>query len=138
LAEQIKFTDWVGVAETDPDTNQEIKKIGTQAKDGISSIWLSGSGEGTIQLTLTSKKSIASEYFSYRIDNVDNLMISSASRTCESNCLTEYVSKNGEVIKTMKRGLKMKLEYDTLPDTTHRPTFSLRGFSKAYKWLMAE
>ena len=139
-AEQIKFADWVGIEETDPATNKKSRQIGTVAKDGISTLWLSDSdtGDKTIELTLKSKKKIASEYFSYRIDRVDTLEIRSAIKGCESNCLTDFVPNNGELIKTMKRGLRMKLEYDSYPDIAQKPTFSLRGFSKAYAWLLTE
>ena len=139
-AEQIKFADWVGIEETDPATNKKSRQIGTFAKDGISTLWLSApdAGGDSIELTLKSKKKIASVYFSYRIDRVDTLAIRSAIRGCESNCLTDFVLKNGELIKTMKRGLRMKFEYDSNLDIAQKATFSLRGFSKAYNWLLTE
>jgi len=140
FAGQLKFGDWVGIEGPDPLTHKQSKKIGTFAKDGISTLWLadSESGEETIQLTLQSKKTMASEYFSYRIDRVGTLTISSAIKGCESNCLTDDVSKKSELIKTMKRGLQIKFEYDSYPDITQNPTFSLRGFSRAYNWLLTE
>jgi hypothetical protein len=140
FAGQLKYGDWVCILETDPLTNKESKRIGTFAEDGISTLWLSDSDsdEESVQLTLKSKKTMASEYFSYRIDNIDTLTIRSAIKGCESNCLTEYVPRNGELIKTMKRGLQIKFEYDSYPDITQNPTFSLRGFSKAYNWLLTE
>ncbi len=138
LAEQIKFGDWVCIQEPDPATNSDRKRIGTYARDGISTLWLaeSDAGEDRIQLTLKSQKKIASVYFSYRIDRVDTLTIRSAIKGCESNCLTDFVPRNGELIKTMKRGLRIKFEYDSYPDIAQKPTFSLRGFSKAYQWLL--
>ena len=140
FAGQLKFGKWVGIQEPDPLTNKQSKKIGTFAKDGISTLWLAGSesDEETIQLTLKSKKKMVSEYFSYRIDRVDTLTIRSALKGCESNCLTESVPRNGELITTMKRGLQIEFEYDSYPDITQNPTFSLRGFSKAYNWLLTE
>lgn len=137
-AEQVKFGDWVGMEETELTTHQKTKKIGTRAKDGISSIWLSDSSRDTIELTLISEKQIASDYFSYQIDRIENLTIRSALKGCESNCLTDDVSRNGELIKNMKRGLILKVEYDSFPDITQNPIFSLRGFSRAYRWLTAE
>jgi len=139
-AEQIKFADWVGVEEMDPALNEKNRQIGTFAKDGISTLWLAqpAAGEDRILLTLKSKKKIASEYFSYRIDRVDTLVIRSAIKGCESNCLEDYVARNGELIKTMKRGLKIEFEYDSEPDVAQKPTFSLRGFSRAYNWLLSE
>ncbi|MEJ2691317.1 MAG: hypothetical protein P8130_15520 [Deltaproteobacteria bacterium] len=127
LAAQLKFGDWVGIAETDPLTDKENKKIGTFAKDGISALWLSvsDSGEQRIQLALESKKIIASDYFSYRIDNVDTLMISSALKGCESNCLIEYLPQKGGLIQSMKDGLRIKFEYDSYPDITQNPTSDL-------------
>lgn len=138
FADQLRFRDWVGIEELDPLTNQQSKKIGTFAKDRISSLWLSDAGldAETVQLTLESKKEMASEYFSYRIDRVDTLTIRSAIKGCESNCLTDDVLKKGELIKTMKSGLQIKFEYDSYPDVTQNPTFSLRGFSRAYNWLL--
>ena len=138
LAEQLKFRDWVGLEETDPATNQKIKKIGTRAQDGISSIWLSDSGPDTLQLILMSEKTISSDYYSYRIDRIDNLVIRSALKGCESSCLTDDVPKTGEFIKNMKRGIKLKLEYESDPDVGQKPTFSLKGFSRAYRWLVTE
>ena len=139
-AEQMKFADWVGIEETDPATNIKSRQIGTAAKDGISTLWLSepDTGGDNIELTLKSEKKIASEYFSYRIDNVDTLAIRSAIKGCESNCLVDSIPKNGELIKTMKRGLKIQFEYDSYPGTSQKPTFSLRGFSRAYHWLLSE
>jgi hypothetical protein len=139
-AEQIKFADWVGIEETDPATNIKSRQIGTVAKDGISILRLSqpDAGGDNIELTLKSAKKIASVYFSYRIDRVDTLAIRSAIKGCESRCLTDFIPKNGELIKTMKRGLRMKFEYDSHPDITQKPTFSLRGFSKAYWWLLSK
>lgn len=137
-AEQIKFADWVGIEETDPATNIKSRQIGTFAKDGISTLWLSevDAGGDNIQLTLKSAEKIVSLYFSYRIDKVDTLMIRSALGGCESHCLKDSIPKNGELIKTMKRGLKIQFEYDSYPDTAQKPTFSLRGFSNAYRWLL--
>ncbi len=140
LAEQIKFIDWVGIEETDPATNTQSRQIGTFAADGNSSLWLavSASGADRIQLTLKSDNMIASDYFSYRIDKVDTLTIRSAIKGCNANCLTDEVTKNSELIKTMRRGLRIKFEYDSVPDITRKPTFSLRGFSRAFKWLLTE
>ncbi len=140
FAGQQSFGDWIGIEEPDPLTQKQSKKIGTFADDGISTLWLSDSdsdGE-TLQLILESKKTMASEYFSYRIDRIGTLTISSAIKGCESNCLTDDVSKKSELIKTMKRGLQIKFEYDSYPDITQNPTFSLRGFSRAYNWLLTE
>lgn len=139
-AEQIKFGDWVGIEEMDPALNQKSRRIGTFAKDGISSLWLAQpeAGEDRIRLTLKSKKKIASEYYSYRIDRVDNLVIRSAVKACEANCLEEFVPGNSELIKTMKRGLKIEFEYDSDPDIAQKPTFSLKGFSRAYYWLLVK
>lgn len=139
-AEQIKFTDWVAIEETDAETNTKSRQIGTFAKDGISSLWLAApdAGGDNIELTLKSEKKIASVYFSYRIDRVDTLAIRSAIKGCESSCLVDFVSKNGELIKTMKKGLRIEFEYDSYPDTAQKPTFSLKGFSKAYNWLLSE
>jgi hypothetical protein len=138
FAAQLKFGDWVGFAETDPLTAKNNKKIGTFAKDGISTLWLtvSDSGEQKIQLTLESKKIIASDYFSYRIDNVDALAITSAIKGCESSCLIEYLPQKSELIQSMKDGLRIKFEYDSYPDITQNPVFSLRGFTKAFNWLV--
>jgi hypothetical protein len=140
FAAQLKFGDWVGIAESDPLTAKESKKIGTFAKDGISVLWLSvsDSNEEKIQLTLESKKIIASDYFSYRIDNVDALAISSAIKGCESSCLIEYLPQKSELIQSMKIGLRIKFEYDSYPDITQNPTFSLRGFTKAFNWLVSK
>ena len=140
FAAQLKFGDWVGIAETDPLTAKESKKIGTFAKDKISTLWLSGSdsGEEKIQLILESKKIIASDYFSYRIDNADTLAISSAIKGCESSCLIEYLPQKSELIQSMKGGLRIKFEYDSYPDITQNPTFSLRGFTKALNWLVGK
>jgi hypothetical protein len=139
-AEQIKFADWVGVEEMDPALNKKSRQIGTFAKDGISTLWLAqpAAGEDSVLLTLKSKKKITSEYFSYRIDSVDTLVIRSAIKGCESNCLEDFVARNGELIKTMKRGLKIEFEYDSEPNIDQKPTFSLRGFSRAYNWLLSE
>lgn len=139
-AEQIKFANWVGIEETDAATNIKSRQIGTVAKDGNSALWLSDpdAGGDNIELTLKSAKKIVSVYFSYRIDRVDTLAIRSAIKGCESNCLTDFIPKNGELIKTMKRGLRMKFEYDSYPDIAQKPTFSLRGFSKAYWWLLSK
>ncbi len=140
FAEKTTFGDWVCMEETDPKTKKKIKKIGTFAKDGLSSLWMSESdfGSGTIQLTLKSKNIIVSEYFSYRIDKNKALTLSTASRTCESYCLTEYVMKNGKLIKTMKKSYRMMFEYYTYPEIVNQPTFSLIGFTKAYNWLLSE
>jgi hypothetical protein len=139
-AEQIKFADWVGTEKTDPATNIKSRQIGTVAKDDISTLWLSDpdAGGDNIELTLKSEKKIASVYFSYRIDKVDTLAIRSAVKGCESNCLIDFVPKKGELIKTMKKGLKIEFEYDSYPDIVQKPTFSLRGFSKAYRWLLSK
>jgi hypothetical protein len=139
FAAQLKFGDWVGIGETDPLTAKESKKIGTLTRDGVSTLWLtvSDSGEQKIQLTLESKKIIASDYFSYRIDNVDTLTISSAIKGCESSCLIEYLPQKSELIEYMKSGLRIEFEYDSYPDITQNPTFSLRGFTKAFNWLVS-
>lgn len=138
FAGQLKYGDWVCILETDPLTNKESKRIGTFAKDGISTLWFSDSDsdEETIQLTLKSKKTMASEYFSYRIDNIDTLTIRSAIKGCESNCLTDYVPMKGEFIKTLKRALRIQFEYDSYPQIAQNPAFSLRGFTRAYNWLV--
>ena len=138
FAGQLKYGDWVCILETDPLTNKESKRIGTFAEDGISTLWLtdSDSDEETIQLTLKSKKAMAAEYFTYRIDNIDTLTIRSAIKGCGSNCLTEYVPKQGEFIKTLKRALRIQFEYDSYPQIAQNPTFSLRGFTKAFNWLV--
>jgi len=139
-AEQIRFADWVGVEETDPATNNKSRQIGTFAGDGISSLWLAESNgeENRIRLTLKSKKKIAAEYFSYRIDRVDTLVIRSAVKGCESSCLEDFVPSNGELVKTMRRGLKIEFEYDSDPDIPQKPIFSLRGFSRAFHWLVGK
>jgi hypothetical protein len=139
-AEQNKFADWVGIEETDSATNIKSRQIGTFAKDGISTLWLSevDAGGDNIELTLKSAEKIVSVYFSYRIDRVDTLMIRSALKGCESHCLKDSIPKNGELIKTMKKGLKIRFEYDSYPDNAQKPTFSLRGFSSAYNWLLSE
>jgi len=138
FAGQLKYGDWVCISETDPLTNKESKRIGTFAKDGISTLWVSDSGpdEETIQLTLRSEKKMASEYFSYRIDNIDTLTIRSAVKGCGSKCLTEYIPKKDSFIKTLKRALRIQFEYDSYPQITQNPTFSLRGFTKAYNWMV--
>jgi hypothetical protein len=138
FAGQLKYGDWVCILETDPLTNKQSKKIGTFAEDGISALWLSDSdsdGE-SVQLTLKSKKTMASEYFSYRIDNIDTLTIRSAIKGCESNCLIEYIPKKAAFIKTLKRALRIQFEYDSYPQIAQNPTFSLMGFTKAYNWLV--
>ena len=139
FAGQLKFGDWVGILETDPLTNKESKKIGTFAKDGISTLWLSDadSDEETLQLILKSEKTMASEYFSYRIDNIDTLTIRSAIKGCESKCLMEDIPKQGAFVNTLKRALRIRFEYDSFPQITQNPTFSLRGFTKAYNWLVS-
>jgi hypothetical protein len=139
-AEQFKFADWVGIEETDPATNIKSRQIGTVAKDGISTLWLSDldAGGDNIELTLKSSEKIASVYFSYRIDSVDTLVIRSALKGCESHCLKDSIPKKDELIKTMKRGLRMQFEYDSYPDVAQQPMFSLKGFSKAYWWLLSK
>ena len=139
-AGELKYQDWVCISETDPLTNKESKRIGTFAADDISTLWLSDpdSDEETIQLTLESKKTMASEYFSYRIDNIDTLTIRSAIKGCESKCLTDYVPKKDAFIKTLKRALRIQFEYDSFPQIAQNPTFSLRGFTKAYNWLVSK
>jgi hypothetical protein len=140
LAEQIKFADWVGTEETDPATNIKSRQIGTVAKDGISTLWLADldAGGDNIELMIKSSEKIASVYFSYRIDRVETLVIRSAIKGCESHCLKDSIPKKGELFKTMKRGLRMQFEYDTYPDIAQKPIFSLRGFSKAYRWLLSK
>ena len=140
LAEEIQFADWVGIEAPDPTTNTNRKKIGTYAGDGNSSLWLMVSATVTdrIELTLKSDRTIVSDYFSYQIDRVDNLVLRSATKGCNGNCLTDEVGKNGELIRTMRRGLRIKVEFDAAPDLTRQPTFSLRGLSSAYKWLLAD
>ena len=139
-AEQFKFADWVGIEETDPATNIKSRQIGTVAKDGISTLWLSDldAGGDNIELTLKSSEKIAAVYFSYRIDSVDTLVIRSAIKGCESHCLKDSIPKKDELIKTMKRGLRMQFEYDSYPDVAQQPMFSLKGFSKAYWWLLSK
>jgi len=139
-AAQLRFGDWVGIAETDPTTAKAAKKIGTSARDGTSSIWLSAgdSGEAKIQLSLESKKLIALDYFSYRIDNVGTLTINSAIKGCESSCLIEYIPRTSELIQSMKGGLQISFEYDAYPDITQHAIFSLKGFTKAFNWLISE
>ena len=138
FAGRLKYADWVCISETDPLTNKENKSIGTFAEDGISTLWLADPDPAakTIQFTLKSEKTMASEYFSYRIDNIDNLTIRSAIKGCESNCLIEYLPKKGDFIQTLKRALRIQFEYDSYPQITQNPTFSLRGFTKAYNWLL--
>jgi hypothetical protein len=138
FAEQVKFGDWVCIAETKTATDAQSRRIGTTAKDGISSLWVSesGAGDGTVQLTLKSKRVIESEYFAYRIDKDTGITLSSASRACESYCLTTLVLKNDDLIQMMKKGLRIYFEYYSLSDTAHQPTFSLTGFTKAYNWLL--
>jgi hypothetical protein len=140
MAEQVKFADWVGIEEPDATTNTNRKRIGTYSATGSSSVWLavSTSEGGQIELTLKSDKMIVSDYFSYRIDRVDNLTLRSAKKGCNGNCLTDEVEKNGELIRTMRRGLRIKFEFDTAPDLARQPTFSLQGFSRAYGWLLAD
>jgi hypothetical protein len=139
-AQQIKFSNWVASEEMDSATKTVTRQIGTFAADGNSSLWLAvpDSGAEQIQLTLKSKKMIASDYFSYRIDRVDNLNIQSAQKACNASCLTNLIPRNGDLIKNMRRGLRIQFEYDAVPDMAQKPTFSLRGFSKAYEWLLAE
>ena len=139
-AEQFKFADWVGIEEMDPATNIKSRQIGTFAKDGISTLWLSDldAGGDNIELTLKSSEKIAAVYFSYRIDSVDTLVIRSALKGCESHCLKDSIPKKDELIKTMKRGLRMQFEYDSYPDVAQQPMFSLKGFSKAYWWLLSK
>lgn len=140
LADQIKFVDWVGIEELDPETNMNAKKIGTFAGDRNSSLWLAASAStpGLIELTLKSDRTIVSDYFSYRIDRVDNLVIRSALKSCNDTCLIDEVEKNGEIIRTMRRGLRINFEYDSSADIVQKPTFSLRGFTRAYNWLLSK
>jgi hypothetical protein len=140
LAEQIKFADWVGIEEPDPETKKNRKKIGTYAGDGNSSLWLAvtASVKDRLELTLMSDRTIVSDYFSYRIDRVDTLALRSGIKGCNGTCLTDEVEKNGELIRIMRRGLRIKVEFDAAPDLTRRPTFSLQGFSRAYQWLLAD
>ena len=139
-AQQLKFGDWECIAETDPTKDEKRKKIGTFAKDGVSSLWVSESdlGRSTIQLTLKSKNNIDSEHIIYWVDSNRALTLSTAKRTCESYCLTEYVQKNGEIIKAMEKGYRLMFEYSSYPDITNKPIFSLLGFTRAYNWLINE
>ncbi len=140
LAEQIKFGDWTGVEAPDPATNTDSKKIRTIAKDGISTLWLaaSASGEDHLQLTLESKKTIVSDYFSYRVDRIDTLTLHSGRKGCNGNCLTDDVLKNGDFINTLRQGLSVRVEYDSSPDDVQKSTFSLKGFTRAYNWLLSD
>ena len=138
LAEQIAFGDWTGVKELDPATNVVSKSISTFAKDGISTLRLSASlsEKDQVQLTLESEKTIVSDYFSYRIDRIDTLTLHSGLKGCDGNCLTDAILKNSDLIKAMKQGRNIRVEYDSLPDTIQKPAFSLRGFSRAFQWLV--
>lgn len=140
FAEQKKIGDWECIQETDPETNKESRKIVTAAQDGVSVLWVSESiiGKDTVQLTLKSKNIISSEHITYWVDKVKALTLSTASRTCESYCLTEHVARNGELIKAMKKGYHLMFEYTTYPNITNQPTFSLIGFTKAYTWFLGE
>ena len=140
VAEEIKFADWVGIEEPDPATNTLRKRIGTYAGSGSNSLWLAVSASFTdrIELILKSDQTIVSDYFSYRIDRVDTLALRSGVKGCNGNCLTDEVEKSGDLIRTMRRGLRIKVEFDTAPDLARQPTFSLQGFSRAYQWLLAE
>jgi hypothetical protein len=140
FAEQIKFDNWVGIEETDPATNVKKRQIGTFTGNRSNSLWLavSTSGRDRIQLTLKSDKMMASNYYSYRIDRVDTLALRSAKKGCNGNCLIDEVEKNGELVRTMRRGLRINVEYESIPDLSQKPTFSLRGFSRAYQWMLAE
>lgn len=139
-AEQLKFGDWECIQKNDPTKDEKSKKITTVAKDGVSSLWVSKSnlGRSTIQLTLKSKNIIDSGHITYRVDRDSALTLSTAVRTCESYCLTEYVATNGEIIRAMKKGYRMMFEYSTYPDITNVAIFSLMGFTRAYNWLMSE
>ena len=139
-AQQLKFGDWECIEETDPTKDEKSKKIGTFAKDDLSSLWVSKSdlGGSTLQLTLKSKNIIDSEHMTYWVDRNRALTLSTAIRTCESYCLTEYVTRNGEIIKAMVKGYRMMFEYSIYPDITNKPIFSLLGFTRAYNWLMNE
>jgi hypothetical protein len=139
-AEQLTFGDWQCIPETEPTNDEKRKKIGTVAKDGVSSLWVSESGLGraTLQMTLKSKNIIDSEHITYRVDRNRVLTLSTAVRTCESYCLTEYVTRDGETIEAMQKGYRLMLEYSSYPDITNRPIFSLMGFTRAYKWLIGE
>ncbi len=138
-AELLKFGDWECIEETDPATDRKSRKIGTVAKDGASSLWVSESdlGRSTIQLTLKSENIIDSAHITYMVDKNKALTLSTAVRTCESYCLTEYVAQNSELIKAMKKGYRLIFEYSAYPDVTHKPTFSLMGFTRAFSWLMS-
>ena len=140
VAGEIKFADWVGIEEPDPETNGNRKRIGTFAGGGNNSLWLAASASGSdrVELTIMSDRTIVSDYFSYRIDRVDTLALRSGVKGCDNNCLTDEVEKNDELIRTMRRGLRIKVEFDAAPDITQQPTFSLRGFSRAYQWLLAD
>jgi hypothetical protein len=140
LAEQVRFADWIGIEETDSSTNTKYRQIGTFVGNQNNALWLavSTSGRDRIQLTLKSDKMMASNYYSYRIDKVDTLALRSAEKGCNGNCLIDEVEKNGELIRTMRRGLRINVEYESSPDLTQKPTFSLRGFSRAYQWMLAE
>jgi hypothetical protein len=137
-AEQLKFGDWVCIEETDPTKDEKSKKIGTFAKDGVSSLWVSKSdlGRSTLQLTLKSENIIDSEHITYWVDRNRALTLSTAIRTCESYCLTEYVTRNAEIIKAMEKGYRVMFEYSMYPAITNKPIFSLLGFTRAYNWLM--
>jgi hypothetical protein len=130
----------VGIEEPDPETKKNRKKIGTYAGDGNSSLWLAvtASVKDRLELTLMSDRTIVSDYFSYRIDRVDTLALRSGIKGCNGNCLTDEVEKNGELIRIMRRGLRIKVEFDAAPDLTRQPSFSLQGFSRAYQWLLAD
>jgi hypothetical protein len=34
--------------------------------------------------------------------------------------------------------LQISFEYDAYPDITQNPTFSLKGFTKAFNWLISK
>ena len=140
FAKPLTFGDWQCIQETDPTNDEKRKKIGTIAKDGVSSLWVSesGLGQATLQMTLKSKNIIDSEHITYRVDRNRVLTLSTAVRTCESYCLTEYVARDGETMKAMQAGYRLILEYSSYPDITNQPVFSLMGFSRAFKWLIAE
>jgi hypothetical protein len=140
LAEQLSFADWVGIEETDAATNTKNRQIGTFAGNRSNSLWLaaSASDRDRIQLTLKSDKMMTSNYYYYRIDRVDTLTIRSAIKGCDAKCLIDEVEKNGELIRTMRRGLRINFEYDSSPDIVQKSTFSLRGFTRAYNWLLSK
>ncbi|MGD1969680.1 MAG: hypothetical protein PVJ18_16800 [Desulfobacterales bacterium] len=140
FAEQIKFGNWVGIEETDPTTNVKKRQIGTFSGNRNNSLWLTASASGTdrIQLALKSDQMMSSNYFAYRIDRIDTLTLHSAIKGCNGNCLTDEVALSSELIKNMRRGLRIKFEYESVPDITQNPSFSLRGFSRAFTWLLAE